>query len=87
MKISSCQSRSTRDGTAHLVLVLVWSFISQGQMELMERETQRELYRTPSEDLFVEIQKLSPEEILRRWVHDQVKNTGRQRVSRMLQRT
>jgi hypothetical protein len=65
---------------AHLVPGLVWPFISQDQMELMKQKTQRELYRILSKDLFVEIQKLSPGEVLPHWVHDHVKNAGRPRV-------
>jgi hypothetical protein len=49
-------------------------------MDLMKQKTERELYRILSEDLFVKIQKLSPGEILRRWVHDHIKNAGRPRV-------
>jgi hypothetical protein len=63
------------------VLGLVWPLISSDQMESMKQKTQRQLYRMLSQDdLFAEIQKLSPAEILRRWVHDQVKNADRPRV-------
>jgi hypothetical protein len=51
-------------------------------MDSMRLKTYRQLYRIlRGNDLFAEIRKLSPGEILRRWVHDHVKNAGCPRVA------
>jgi hypothetical protein len=63
------------------VLGLIWPLINQDHTELMKQKVQRKLYRILSEDdLFVEIQKLFPGEILQCLVHDHVNNAGRPRV-------
>jgi hypothetical protein len=71
-----------RDGTPHLVLGLVWQLIRLALTRLITLTEHPELYRLLREgESLADFLRLSPEEILLRWLNYHLNNAGSSRVA------
>jgi hypothetical protein len=71
-----------RDGTPHLVLGIVWQLVRLALMKTITLTEHPELYRLLKEgETLADFLKLSPEEILLRWLNYHLKNAGSERVA------
>jgi hypothetical protein len=71
-----------RDGTPHLMLGLVWQLMRLVLIKSITLTEHPELYRLLKEgESLADLLKLSPEEILLRWLNCELKNVGSSRVA------
>lgn len=78
-KVVNIGANDMIDGTAHIILGLIWQIIRIGLLANVSLTAHPELYRllNPGEDIN-DLLKLPPEQILLRWVNYHLKNAGRE---------
>ena len=82
MQVINIGPNDIRDGTPHLILGLTWQLIKESLVKDIHLKSHPELFRLLKEgETLEQLLKLSPEEILLRWLNYHLKNAGSSRVA------
>ena len=82
MQVINIGPQDIRDGTPHLVLGLTWQLIRESLIKDIQLQAHPELFRLLNEgETLEQLLKLSPEQILLRWLNYHLKRAGSSRTA------